>query len=262
MIKNLKAIYYFFRLQYEKLKFFFSINWIKTLYFNFKMLPYETAKKLPFYFYGSVKFTSLKGSVQIEAPIKRGMIGFGQAYEMTTRSSKMAEIVLKGQIIFRGYGQFGKDCFLMVGNNAILDFGNMAGMASRGKLICTDEITLKTYARIGSECQVVDTDFHQMINTETGERYEVTKPITIGAYNYVGRWTSLLKGAVTPDYCTIASNTLCNKDYSHLGSNILIGGIPAKLLKTNISRDWEGERAMLEKSLLLENRFKVTKGNH
>ena len=36
------------------------------------------------------------------------------------------------------------------------------------------------------------------------------------------------------------------------GKNILIGGIPAKLLKTNISRDWEGERSRLENALILE----------
>ncbi|MEO8773841.1 MAG: transferase [Gelidibacter sp.] len=255
MIKILKAVYFFFKLHYLKLRFLFSINWIKTVYFNFKMLPFDTARKLPIYFYGSVKFTSLKGTVQIDAPIKRGMIGFGQAYEMTTRSNKMAEIVLRGRIIFRGYGQFGKDVFLMVDTNAILDFGAMAGVASRGKLICTHEITFKTYARIGSECQIFDTDFHQMINTVTGNPNEKSKPITIGAYNYVGRWSSLLKGTVTPDYCTIASNTLCNKDYTHLGNNILIGGIPAKLLKKNISRDWEGEREMMEKNLILKNRF-------
>ena len=249
MIKILKAIYFFFRPQYLKLEFFFSINWIKTLYFNFKMLPFDTAKKLPIYFYGSVKFTSLKGSVQIVGPIKRGMVGFGQAYEMTTRSNNMAEIIVAGQIIFRGYAQFGKDFFVMVGNNAILDLGDMAGMASHGKLICTHQITLKNYARIGSECQVIDTDFHQMIDTVTGELFEKSKPITIGSYNYVGRWTSILKGTITPDYCTIASNTLCNKDYTQLGQNILIGGIPAKLLKKNISRDWEAEREKMDRNL-------------
>lgn len=262
MIKILKTIYFFFKLQYLKLKFFFSVNWIKTLYFNFEMLPFDTAKKLPIYFYGSVKFTSLKGSVEISAPIKRGMVGFGQAYEMTTRSNRMAEVVLKGHIIFRGHAQFGKDCFLLVAKDAVLDLGKMSGMASRGKLICTQQITFKTYARIGSECQVVDTDFHQMINTLTGERYKMSQPITIGAYNYVGRWSSLLKGTTTPDYCTVASNTLCNKDYTILGENILIGGTPAKLLKENISRDWEGEREMMENNLILKNKFKHTTNIH
>jgi hypothetical protein len=30
-------------------------------------------------------------------------------------------------------------------------------------------------------------------------------------------------GTTTPDYCTIASNSLCNSDCTSFGSNILIG---------------------------------------
>jgi hypothetical protein len=55
----------------------------------------------------------------------------------------------------------------------------------------------------------------------------------------------------TPDYCTVASNSVCNKDYSTLGNNILIGGIPAKLLRENISRDWESEKALLDRWLMV-----------
>ena len=60
-----------------------------------------------------------------------------------------------------------------------------------------------------------------------------------------------MQGTITPNNCTIASNTLCNKDYTTLGENILIGGIPAKLLKEHVSRDWEGEKERLEKNLIL-----------
>lgn len=218
------------------------------------MLPFSQAKKLPFYFYGSVKFSQLKGNVTIDAPITKGMVGFGLQYEQTTRSKRTAEFILKGQLVIRGYVQFGKDCFVLIGENAILDLGNMAGMASNGKLICTKHITFKTYARVGSECQVIDTDFHQMIDTLTNEKFEMSKPITIGAYNYVSRWSSIMKNTITPDYCTIASNTLCNKDYTSFGSHVLIGGIPAKLLKKNISRDWVGENDMMERNLILQKR--------
>lgn len=218
------------------------------------MLPFDQAKKLPIYFYGSVKFSQLRGRVSIEVPIKKGMVGFGLQYEQTTRSKRTAEFILKGHWIIRGYVQFGKDCFVMIDENATLDMGNMSGVASDGKLICTHSIKFSTYARVGSECQIIDTDFHQMINTETNEKLEMSKPITIGAYNYVSRWSSIMKNTTTPDYCTVASNTLCNKDYTELGSNILIGGIPAKLLKRNISRDWEGERHMMEQNLILQNR--------
>ena len=69
----------------KKIKFFFSINWIQTIYFNFKKFPYSIAKKLPVFFYGSVKFTNIDGNITIDAPIKTAMIGFGQQYEKSTR---------------------------------------------------------------------------------------------------------------------------------------------------------------------------------
>lgn len=61
-----------------------------------------------------------------------------------------------------------------------------------------------------------------------------------------------MQKTITPANCTIASNTLCNKDYSGFGENIIIGGIPAKLLRKNITRDWEGESALLEKYLIIQ----------
>lgn len=235
----------------KKLKLYLSVNWIDTWYFNLKMFPFSTAIKLPVFFYGSVRFQNLKGNFKIEAPIERGMIGFGQAYEKTTRHLGLAELSLEGTIACQGRAQFGKDYFIHVSKGAILELGNMAGMASLGKIICTNKITFNTYARVGSECQIIDTDFHQMIDTRTQEKLPISQPIVLGEYNYVGRWSSIMKGTKTPNYCTVASNTLCNNDYTSYGNNILIGGMPAKLLKEHISRDWEGEREMMERSLIL-----------
>lgn len=234
---------------------FFSVNWIKTLYFNFKMFPIQTAKKLPVFFYGPVKFSKLTGKFIIDAPVERGMVGFGQPYEMTTKGIGIAEIVLRGEIICKGRVQFGKDYFILVDTDAVLSLGNMASMASMAKLICTHKITFNDFARIGSESEVIDTDFHQMINLETNEKHPINRPIILGAYNYIGRRVLILKGTVTPDYCTVASSTLCNKNYSGLGGNVLIGGIPAKLLKTQISRDWEGEHERMLRHLTKRSLF-------
>ena len=101
----------------RNIKISLTINWVKTLYFNFKMFPFSIAKKLPVFFYGSVKFTSLKGQIKIDAPIKRGMIGFGQPFEMTTRSKKIAEVYLDGEFIVKGHIQFGKDYLFYVGKS-------------------------------------------------------------------------------------------------------------------------------------------------
>ena len=235
----------------RKFKIAQKVNWVKTLYFNLKMFPFSTAKKLPVFFYGRIKFTSLKGSIVIDAPLKTGMIGFGQPYEMTTRSYGIAELFLEGKFSIKGHIQFGKDCFVYIKKDAQLKMGHMASLASLGKIICTKSIILGTWARIGSESQVIDTNFHQMIDTSTGDKTHTTNAIMIGDYNFISNRVSIMSNTITPEFCTIASNSLTNKDYSSFGKNILIGGLPSKLLKENISRDWEGERESLEKNLIV-----------
>lgn len=231
----------------SKISFFRKVNWYKTVYFNFKKFPIATAYKLPVFFYGPVKFSNISGTAMIDAPVKRGMIGFGQRYEMSSIHKGIAEIRIEGRIVFEGDFQFGKDYFLYVGSEGIMKCGNMSGIGSNSTVVCTQEITLGSYARISSEARIIDTDFHVMLNSVTKERYPVYASVSIGSFNYVSARVTIAKGTRTPDYCTVASNSLCNKDYTALGNNILIGGYPAKLLKENITRDWETEIPLFEK---------------
>ena len=237
----------------SKIKRALQVNWIKSVYFNFKKFPFAIAKKMPVLFYGRVKFQNITGKISINAPIQTGMIGFGKPYEMNTLSSGIAEIMLAGTIIFEGHVQFGKDYFVYVTKEAVLQMGDMSSIASKGKIICTQEIVFGTYARLGSECQVIDTNFHEMIDTETHQKIPLNAPIKIGNYNFISNRVTFLSKSITPDYCTVASNSLCNKDYTSLGTTILIGGIPSKLIRKNISRNWIAENENLDN--YLKNNF-------
>ncbi len=236
----------------SRFRFYASVNWIRTLYFNFSKFPFATAKKLPVYFYGSVRIKSIGGEIIIDAPIRRAMIGFGQPYEIITCSKRTAELCLEGKMIFKGHVQFGIDYFVHVAKGATLEMGHMSSLGNNGKIICYDYIAFGNYARIGFESQVMDSSFHQMVDTLTNEKLPMTAPVLIGNYNYFGNRISVMPRTVTPDFCTVASNSVCNKDFTSYGANILIGGIPAKLLKKNISRDWQGEAADMEKWLIIE----------
>ncbi len=235
---------------YHRLLFYLTINWYKTLYFNFKMFPFSVAKKLPVYVYEWVKFTDLSGQLIINAPIQRGMMGIGQQFEKLTKSKGAAEVAILGTLEINGHVHIGKDVRIYIGENANCQFGHMTCIGSDVKIICINEIILGEWARIGFESQIIDTNSHQMLNVETGEKFALTASIHIGNYNSVSNRVTFMANTYTPDYCVVASNTLCNKDYRNLGSNILLGGIPAKLLKNNFGRDWEGERTRIEESLV------------
>jgi acetyltransferase-like isoleucine patch superfamily enzyme len=229
----------------KRIQFFFTVNWYQTLYFNFKMLPFDQAKKLPFYFYGKVKFSSLNGSVTIEAPIKRAMIGFGQKFEQMSVAKGIAEMRLEGALVFKGHAHFGKDVRMYIKKDAYCEFGFMGCLGSDVKLTCTNRIIIGSWTGIGYESQVIDTNSHPMMNSKTGEKYPLSAPIELGNYNAVSNRVSIMSNTKTPDNCVIASNSLCNKDYTNLGSEILLGGVPAKLIRRDFVRDWESEKEKL-----------------
>lgn len=245
MIKFLKSIYFPLLLMYKKARFFFTINWIKTLYFNFKMFPFHSAKKLPVFFYGKVKFSSLKGTIKIDGDIKRGMIGFGQHFEKWTLPKGISELFLDGTLVFKGHAHIGKDFLFSVDKDAYCEFGFMGCLGSDVKLVCTKKIVIGSWAGIGYESQVIDTNSHPMMNTKTGKHYSMKNEIHIGDYNAFSNRVSIMGNTKTPNNCVIASNSVCGKDYTTLGEYILIGGLPAKLIKNNYARDWESEKERL-----------------
>jgi len=212
------------------------------------MFPFSVAKKLPVYVYECVKFTDLSGKIVLEAPIKRGMIGIGQRFEKMTRSKGVSEIYIIGTLIFKGYGFLGKDCILFIGKDALCELGDMATLGSDVKLICTNRIIIGEWSGIGYESQIIDTNSHPMMNSITGEKFPISNPISIGNYNAVSNRVTIMPNTKTPDYCVIASNSLCNKDYTQLGEKILIGGVPAKMIKENYARDWESEKETLKEN--------------
>jgi acetyltransferase-like isoleucine patch superfamily enzyme len=191
----------------------------------------------------------LRGKITIEAPVKFGMVGFGQRYELISVSKKNAQLTINGVLIIKGHVQFGIDYFVYIQKNAVLQMGHLSSLGGSGKIICTDHICLGDYARIGYESQLIDTSFHKMKDLITGEVSSLSAPIKIGDYNYVGGRVTILKHTKTPNRFTITSNSLCNKDYSILGENTMIGGFPAKLIKDNIVRDWDNEN--LESFLII-----------
>lgn len=235
----------------KKWKRFISVNWIKTIYFNYKKFPFAIARKLPVIFYGSVKLSNISGEIRIEGPISMGMIGFGQQFEKQTTSRGISELQLLGTLVFKSNAHIGKDFFIFISENAYCEFGYMGCFGSNVKLICTDKVVIGNWAGIGYESQIMDTTAHPMMNKETGEHFPKSGPIAIGNYNSFSNRVSIMPNTKTPDHCVVASNSLTNKDYTSFGSYVLLGGTPAKLINNNYARDWEGEKEALLKNKII-----------
>ena len=230
-----------FKVIYSRLKkikqfisLIFRINWSKSIYFNFKMLPIKSALKLPVLFYGKVKFTSLSGKFLLNFTPKFGLVKFGNNLEIIKRNFNKAEIRIDGTFCLNGSLSTGNDYLICVTQNGYLEIGEGAYLGFLTKIIATNYIRIGKGFGLAAESQIIDSNFHYSIDKDTNKVSRYSGAINISNNCWVGFRTTIMKGTITPSNIIIASNSLLNKDYTlTIPENAVIGGMPAKLIKTN-----------------------------
>jgi acetyltransferase-like isoleucine patch superfamily enzyme len=242
-IPFLKSVKRWIVINIRKIADFLSIRWLRTLYFNFKMFEFNTAIKLPVFFYGKIKFNSLKGKIIINAPIRRGMAKFGYNLEIIKKAIGVSELQIDGIFIINGAFHTGIDSIIIIQKGGTLEIGENSHLGSRTRTVVTKKVSLGRYFRLSQESQILDSSFHYMIDTEKNEVKRFNGEIIMNDYCWVGNRSTIMKNTITPMYTTIASNSLLNKDYTkEIPEKSVIGGVPARLLKKNMSRIYDAEK--------------------
>lgn len=231
--------------EYRRLYYlvFRYLNIFKTIYINFKFLPFSKAIKLPIWIYGKASFVSTRGSLIIDClKITPGMIHLGFPEDIYFNPKENGIINNDGQIIFKG--DFIACCGynLRTYENGRLIFGNNIKLGAKVNIISRTEICISDFSRIAFEVVIMDTGFHFIKDIDTGIINNIDKSVAIGKYNWVGNRSVINKGTKTPNNLIVASGSTLNKDYiESIPEYSIIGGTPARLLKSNIARVWNGK---------------------
>lgn len=248
-MNNLQTTYHKFT---AKLRLYWKINWIKTLYINLKLFSFKEALKLPVIVFGSCRITSLTGKFIVNVPIKTGLITFGHPFEIFKKAAFGTELFFDGVWTVNGSICFGIDMKLYIASAGFFEHGNLCTVSAQSKIFCSQKIVFGDYVQIGDESVLLDTNFHDLYDLKENKVIPKSGTIHLGSYVYTGMRGTIKSGTLLPDHTLVASNSLCNKDYTSFGNNILIGGIPAKFIKNEITRDWESEKKQLEDYLTIK----------
>lgn len=219
-----------------------GVNWIRTLYFNFRLLPFKQAVKLPVFIYGKPVFNSLSGRIIFTCPIKRGMVKMNIvkpfAPSLQTINSQMN---ICGTIVFGGNAMIGCGTKILVTQNAILELGDSVRITDFCNVDCCKHIVVNDGTSIAHRCQIMDSNHHYVLDTNSNRIAINSQPIHIGRQCWVCNSSTLTSGAKLPDYTIVASNSLVNKNFIPEGENIIIGGMPAKLIKKGAFRIFDDD---------------------
>lgn len=223
---------------------FWKINWLKTLWLNFKVLPFKSAIKCPIVVAYNTKIKNI-GKIIFTNKIYPAMVSLGviriSAFETTANPIIFNN---RGTLEIGGRFKVHPGSVLAIVPGATIKIGNHVGFGANTKVVCRKAIKIGNDVRISWNCQVLDSDFHFLYNVEKDKYYQRTKEIIIGNNIFVGNGCTIGKGTIIPDGCVISCISKVCGDYTNEGENLLFMGNPAKIIKkgVNISNGWYPEK--------------------
>lgn len=149
-------------------------------------------------------------------------VGFMNRYDRTFLN-------IAGKLDFQKNFSIGRGCRLDIGQNATATFGS-GYVAAQTTFVIMHGLTVGDGCAISWGCQFLDDDFHQLAYSGKKEK---SNEIIIGSQVWIGSNVTVLKGATIPDGCVVASGSIVGAKFTE--KNSLIGGIPAKVIRRDIT---------------------------
>lgn len=225
-------------------------NPFATLYVNLFSFPFRQAIKLPMFIYGCPGIYHVVGDMRIIGKIRPGMIDFNRTKRLNQpHQLTNSELSNLGTIIFHGKACIGCGTKLLVQKGALLELGANVLIGDHVNFCCHQHVSVGERTWITHRCQIQESNHHFIIDMPTHTVNNCTRPIFIGRNCWICNSSTIAAGAIIPDSCIIASNSLVNggkKDIAEAPAGSIIGGIPAKVIASKetyriYNRKWESK---------------------
>jgi len=201
----------------------------KSIYVNFRLLPFKQAVFLPIIVSRKTKLRSLSGSVKLDK-VRTGIIriGFGGTDMMDYRYERTI-LKVTGTIHFQGKTKIGVGARIMV--SGTLSLGKNFDVTGDAIIICAKEIEIGENTMVAWQSIIMDSDQHAIFDTNK-TRINYDEKITIGNNVWIGAKSLILKGSYIADGSIIGANTTVTKQFHT--EKAIIAGNPAKIIKQDI----------------------------
>ena len=143
------------------------------------------------------------------------------------------EVVLKANSYVSGAELWVEDnqCTLIIGERTFVGHhSHLACTEDGSRLIIGDDGMISSYVQIRTG------DSHSIVDLE-GNRINPAESVEIGNHCWIGEGAKVMKGVTLEGDDVVSTGAIITKSF---GKNVLLGGIPAKVIKDNIS--WDKER--------------------
>lgn len=121
------------------------------------------------------------------------------------------------------------NCEIIIGKRTFIGPAHIAAAENNSKVIIGDD------CMIGLRVQIRTSDSHSILSD--GKRVNYADPISIGNHVWICPESKIMKGVHLSDDTIVSTGTVVTRDF---GPNVLLGGVPAKVIKENVN--WDEKR--------------------
>lgn len=202
----------------------------KSFYVSWKLTSFKRAFHLPVKCRFNTKVVSCSGQLNGGGILS---IGFNRTGIFDAHYQR-AILNVDGKLELNGNLNLGAGSRLEIGKSGTLVIGGLVANSAGVTICCHDRIEIGGKTVISWNTQIIDKDFHYILDIEKGATRSDHKPIKIGSGSWLCAGSIVLKGAILPDGCILSAGAVLNKAFEE--PNCLMLGNPAIVVKHNVTR--------------------------
>jgi acetyltransferase-like isoleucine patch superfamily enzyme len=145
-------------------------------------------------------------------------------------------VTIKSGFLSNLIGLYQRTIIITRTDNSFIKIGNNVGM-SGATIYAREKIVIGDNTLIGANVKILDNDFHPVNNAarlSNDDRFIKSAPVMIGKNCFIGVNSIILKGSTIGDNTIVGAGSIVSGNF---GSNLIIGGNPARIIKVNNDED-------------------------
>jgi len=123
------------------------------------------------------------------------------------------------------------ECSIINGENTFIGASHLAVTENKSS------ITIGKECMLSSNINIRTGDSHSIVDLESNERINYAQNVSIGDHCWIGEGAKILKGVTLGENVIVATGAIVTSSFQN---NVLIGGIPGKIIKDKVS--WNKNR--------------------
>ncbi len=203
----------------------------RSVWFNFRWLPWGQALKLPVWIAPNVRVKSMwrGGIVLADARFNSCHIGFHCADAVDCYGVHTIVCVKPGgRWLVESGLHVGRGAIVNVNSEGVLRTGRNFAVSGTTGIVCSKSVSIGDDVQFSWNSLVMDSDAHRVYDVD-GKWVNEPRDVIIGSKVWVAANVTIMKGSVIGDNCVVAGNSMVNRAIGE--SDCVIAGVPARKVK-------------------------------